>query len=148
MGISEHARRLRSLMSSLTHSWGGVMHIYVSKLAIIGSVNGLAPSRRKAISWSNAGILLIGPLGTNFNQIHIEIHNFSFKKIHLKKSSGKWRIFCSRPQYVKSTNELCLYGIIVCHSEERRLFQAGSVSKFFPHGHQGRVSLRHKVSWL
>ena len=30
-------------------------------------------------------------LGTNFNEILIEIHINSFKKIHLKMSSGKWR---------------------------------------------------------
>ena len=41
--------------------------------------------------WTNAGILLIGPLGTNFSEILIEIHTFSFKEMHLKMSSGKWR---------------------------------------------------------
>ena len=69
-------------------------HICVSKLTIIGSDNGLSPGRRQAIIWTNAGILLIGPLGTNFNETSIEIHTFSFKKIHLKLSSGKWRPFC------------------------------------------------------
>ena len=34
------------------------------------------------------GILLIRPLGTNFSEIIIEIQTFSFKKIHLKMSSG------------------------------------------------------------
>ena len=34
--------------------------------------------RRQAIIWTNAGILLIGPLGTNFSEILIEIHIFSF----------------------------------------------------------------------
>ena len=77
----------------LTH-WGRVTHIGVSKLTIIGSDNGLSPGRRQAIIWTNAGILLIGPLGTNFNKIFIEIHTFSFKKIHLKMSSRKWRPFC------------------------------------------------------
>ena len=43
------------------------MHICVGKLAIIGSDNGLSPRRRQAIIWTNAGILLIEPLGTNFN---------------------------------------------------------------------------------
>ena len=46
----------------LTH-WGGVTHICVSKLTIIGSDNGLSPGRRQAIIWTNAGILLIRPLG-------------------------------------------------------------------------------------
>ena len=38
--------------------------------------------------------LLIGPLGTNFNEILIKIYIFSFKKIHFKMSSGKWQPFC------------------------------------------------------
>ena len=63
----------------------------ISKLTIFGSDNGLPPGRRQAIIWTSAGILLNGPLGTNFNEILIEIHKFSFKKIHFKMSSGKWR---------------------------------------------------------
>ena len=74
----------------LTH-WGRVTHVCVSKPTTIGSDNGLSPGRRQAIIWTNAGILLIGPLGTNFSEIVIEIQTFSFKKIHLKMSSGKWR---------------------------------------------------------
>ena len=74
--------------------WGRVRHIYVSKLSIIGSDNGLSPGRRQAIIWTNAGILLIGPLGTNFSEILIGIQKFSFKKTHLKMPSAKWRLFC------------------------------------------------------
>ena len=65
----------------------------VGKLTIIGSDNGLSPGRCQAIIWTNAGILLIGPLGTNFNEILIGIQTFSFKKMHLKMSSAKWRLF-------------------------------------------------------
>ena len=72
----------------LTH-WGRVTHICVGKLTIIGSVNGLSPVRRQAIIWTNAGILLIGPLGTNFSEILFEIQTFSLKKIRLKMSSAK-----------------------------------------------------------
>ena len=79
--------------SFLTH-WGRVTHICVSKLTIIGSDNGLSPGRRQAIIWTNAGILLIGPLGTNFSEILIAILTFSFKKMHLKVSSAKWRPLC------------------------------------------------------
>ena len=52
--------------TALTH-WGRVTQICVSKLFIIGSDNGLSPGRRQAIIWTNAGILLIGTLGTNFS---------------------------------------------------------------------------------
>ena len=69
-------------------------HICISKLTIIGSDNGLSPDRRQAIIWTNPGILLTGPLGTNFSEILIEIHAFSFRKMHLKMLSGKWWPFC------------------------------------------------------
>ena len=68
--------------SSLTH-WGRVTHIHVSKSTIIGSDNGLSPGRHQAIIWTNAGILLIRTLETNFNEILISIPTFSFKKMHL-----------------------------------------------------------------
>ena len=77
----------------LTH-WGRATHICVIKLTIIGSENGLSPGRRQAILWTNAGISLIRPLGTNFNEILIEILIFLFKEMRLKVSSAKWRPFC------------------------------------------------------
>ena len=60
----------------------------------IDSDNGLAASMRQAIVWTNAGLLSIGTLGTNFCEILIEIHAFSFKKMHLKMSSGEYRSSC------------------------------------------------------
>ena len=103
----------------LTH-WGRVTHICVGKLTIIGSDNGLSPGRRQAIIWTNAGILLIGPLGTNFSENLIRIQTFSFTNIRLKTSSAKWRPFClglsvlivmgmgSRKE-AKLENVLCIY---------------------------------------
>ena len=77
----------------LTH-WGRVTHICVNTQTIVGPDNGLSPGRHQAIIWTSAGILLVGPLGANFNEIAIEIDPFIFKKIHLKMSSGIWRPFC------------------------------------------------------
>ena len=77
----------------LTH-WSHVTRICISKLTIICSDHGLSPGRCQVIIWTNAGILLIGTLGIDFNDILIEIHTFSFRKTHLKMSSGKWRPFC------------------------------------------------------
>ena len=77
---------------ALTH-WGRVTHICVGKLTIIGSDNGLSPGRRQTIFWTNARILLIGPLGTTFSETSTRIQAFSFKKMHLKMSSAKWRLF-------------------------------------------------------
>ena len=91
--ITEPSFQGNALRLFLTH-WGRETHICVGKLTIIASDNGLSPGRRQAIIWTNAGILLIGPLGTNINEIVIEIHTFPFKKMHLKMSSAKWRPFC------------------------------------------------------
>ena len=88
-------------VSNLTH-WGRVTHICVGKLTNIGSDNGLLPGRRQAIIWTSAGTLLIGPLGTNFSEILIEILTFSFKKMLLKMSSGKWRPFCLGLNVIKA----------------------------------------------
>ena len=87
--------RLSYILGTLTH-WGRVTHICVSKLTIIGSDNGLLPGRRQAMIWTNAGILLIGPIGTNSSEILIAIHIslYSFMKMHLKLLSAKWRLFC------------------------------------------------------
>ena len=87
--IMQHAY----LQLSLTH-WGPVTHICVSDLAIIGSHNGLSPGRRQAIIWTNTGILLVQILETNSSEIFSKIHTFSFKKMHLNMSSGKWQPFC------------------------------------------------------
>ena len=91
--IWEHGNSMEIVVKLLTHL--PQCHIYVSvKWVSIGSDNGLSPDWRQDIFWTNAGILLIGPLGTNFSEIWIKIQNFSFMKMHLKMSSGKWRPFC------------------------------------------------------
>ena len=69
-------------------------HICISKLTIIGLDNGLSPGWCQAIIWTNTGILLIEPLGTNVNEILIKIYTFALKKMDLKISSGKWRPSC------------------------------------------------------
>ena len=66
------------------------MHKYVSKLTNIVSDNGLSPGRSQAIIWTNAGILLIGPLGTIFSENLVKISTFPFMKTRLKVSSAKW----------------------------------------------------------
>ena len=77
-------------------------HICVGNLTIIGSDNGLSSGRRQAIIWTNAGILLIKPLGTNFSEDLIKILTFSFTKMRLKVSSAKWRQFCLGLNVLKS----------------------------------------------
>ena len=87
--------------------WGRVTHICVNKLTIIGSDNGLLPGRRQAIIWTNAAILLIEPLWTNFSEILIKSPTFSFKKMRLKKSSGKWGPYCLSLNVLKLDWKVC-----------------------------------------
>ena len=77
----------------LTH-WGRVTHICVCELTNIDSDNGLSPEWRQAIIWTNVGILLIGPSGTNVSEFLVGIHTSSFKEMHLNMSSAKWGPFC------------------------------------------------------
>ena len=58
-------RKWENVLNSLTY-------ICVGSLTITGSDNGFLPGRRQAIIWTIAGILFIGPLGTNFSAILIE----------------------------------------------------------------------------
>ena len=71
-----------------------VTHIWVSDLTSIGSDHSLSPGRRQAIIRTNAGILLIRPVGKNFSEFLVEILIFSFKKMRLKVSSANRRPFC------------------------------------------------------
>ena len=88
-------------------------YIFVNKLTIIGSDNGLSPERRQAIIWTSAGILLIESLGANSSEILSAIHAFSFKKIHLKTLSMKWWPFSL------GLNEWTNWGLHkICHSSE------------------------------
>ena len=113
------------LTISLEHlpHWGRVTHICVSKLSIIASDNGLSPVRRQAIVWTSAGILLIGPWGTNFSDILIDIHTFSFKKIDLKMSSAKWRPF------FHGLNVLNIIGM----NDDQNSWSIGVRASLFPH---------------
>ena len=79
------------------------MHICISNLTIIGPDNGFSPGQPQAIIWTNMGLLLITPLGTNFREILIGIHIYSFQKMHLKMSSRKWWPFCLGFHELKNT---------------------------------------------
>ena len=76
-------------------------HICVSKLTITGSDDGLSPGWRQVIIWTNTGILLIGPLRTNFSENLIEILTFWFTKMRLKSVVCEMTAILSRPQCVK-----------------------------------------------
>ena len=68
--------------------------IYASaNRVIIGSDNGFLPVMHRAIIKINDGLLLNGPLATNFSEISIKIQSFSCTKLQLKILSVKWRPF-------------------------------------------------------
>ena len=91
-------------LNVLTH-WGRVTHICVGKQTIIGSDNGLSPGRRQAIIWTNAGILLIGPLGTNFSEISNKLH------FHSQKCVWKCRL---RNVFHFVTSSMCQHTNYIC----------------------------------
>ena len=70
-----------------------VLHICVSKLGQHWFRYVFLPVRCQAIIWTNAGLLSIEPLGTNFSEILIKIQNSSFMKMYRKTSFAKWRTF-------------------------------------------------------
>ena len=64
----------------------------------------MSPVRRHAITWTNAGLLSKGLLGTSFSEIWIWILSFSFKKMHLKMSSARMAAILSRGRGVNSSD--------------------------------------------
>ena len=67
----------------LTHLPQCRIYVSVNWVSIV-SDNGLSPIRHQAITLTNDGLLLIKPLGTNFNEILSKIQNLSYKEIHMK----------------------------------------------------------------
>ena len=94
----------------LTH-WGRVTHICVSNLTIIGSDNGLSPGRRQAIIWTNTGILLIGPLRTNFNEDFNLNSNIFIQENTFESVVCEMAAILSRPQRVNPHFGNCFPGI-------------------------------------
>ena len=70
----------------------------------------MSPGRRQAITWTNERVLLIWPLRTNFSEILIEMHAFSFKKMHLKMSYWKRR----SSRLVISVLNTSIYFLVPC----------------------------------
>ena len=66
-----------------------------------------APIWHQAITWTNAVLLSIGLLGTNFSEMWIGIMSFSFKKMHLKMLSAKMAAILSRGRWVKEIS-MCM----------------------------------------
>ena len=89
---------LHSYMHCLTH-WGWVMHLCLN-YAITNPDNGLSSVCQKAIILINAGLLWVGPIGTNFIEILIRILIFSLQNA-LGNVACKIVAILSQSQYVK-----------------------------------------------
>ena len=88
----------------LTH-WGWATHICVGKLTIIGSDNGLSPGRHQAIIWTNTGILLIRPWGTNFSDLFYRKSNIFIQDNARENVVCEMASISSRPQCVTTLND-------------------------------------------
>ena len=85
----------------LSTHWGRVTHICVTRLTTIGSVNGLSPGRRQAIIWTNAGILLIVPLGS-LMKFYSKFRNLYSRKPNWKCSLENGDHFISAPMFYRN----------------------------------------------
>ena len=74
--------------------------ICVSKLVIIGLDNGLLPGQHQPIVWTNAGLLLITPLGSNFSEILIDFYIF-IQENAFENVIRKFAAILSRPHCIK-----------------------------------------------
>ena len=122
-------------------------HICVCKLTIIGSDNGLSPGQRQAIIWTNAGILLIGPLGTNFSEISVKVHIFSFMKVHLKMSSVKWQPSCLGLNVLRRQDDYMTS--LQLFTAVHLLGQGGVwIGELFAHHFEGYLTTSMTTIWL
>ena len=70
------------------------------------SDNGLSPVRCQAITWTNAGVLSIGLIGTNFNEIWIVILS---RKCIWKCLLPKWQPSCPGGRWVEHSKAQTAY---------------------------------------
>ena len=94
----------------------------------------------QAIIWTNVGILLIGPLETNFSEILIKIYIFSFKKMHLEMSFGNWWPFCLGLNVLKYNHchTICLVIIEVTDSCQNENTMSPVMNNSISPGQNGR----------
>ena len=104
--ISDFGWRIVYQMISFNSLRPSDAYICVGNLTIFSLVNDLSPGRCQAIIRINSGISLTRTIGINFGEIFIEIHAFSFNKMHSKMSSGKITAVLSWSQCVKLAVEL------------------------------------------
>ena len=87
-------------MYNMYSNWSismGFRSVCVSKLTPIASDNGLVPGRCQATLSTNAGILLIGPLGTNFTNYGLRLSGiFKTSTVHTCIAERRIRFMLSQ----------------------------------------------------
>ena len=73
----------------LPRHYGRETHICVSKLGAIDSDNGLSTVRCQVIIWKNAGLILIGPLGSYLSEIVIKAIFIQEKALEMSSAKQK-----------------------------------------------------------
>ena len=73
----------------LPRHYGRETHICVSKLGAIDSDNGLSPVRCQVIIWTNAGLILIGPLGSYLGEIVVKAIFIQEKTLEMSSAKQK-----------------------------------------------------------
>ena len=77
------------------------MYVYVNWVTI-GSDHGLLPVRHQATIWTNDGLLLIEPLGTNFSEYLNKITKIIIQENTFENVIYKITAMLSQPQCVKN----------------------------------------------
>ena len=75
--------------------------------AFIGLNYGLSPDQHQTIILTNNGLLFIGPMETNFNEIQINVLPFAYKKMLLRIQNGGL--------YVLDSVCPCCLGLLLYH---------------------------------
>ena len=94
-----------------THWSRVVTHLCVRNLTTIGSDNGLSPGWCQVIIFTNAGILLIGPKGTNFSELFLS----KFKQFHFRNAFE--RVVCKMASIFLSRLNVLMQYISRGHSK-------------------------------
>ena len=132
---------------------GGILSPFTGTACYSG--NGLLPVRCQAITWTNAGLLSIGLLATNLNEIRVGIQSFSFKEMWLKMSSAKMAAILSRGRWANRVAGGCPWHHDACSRLPDKisiiqpwycpmdlLWWPGDKQRVLMHGHQG-WNVRH-----
>ena len=120
-------------------------------LVNIASDNGLSPNRHQDIIWTNAGIFLTWPLGTNLIEISIKMQIFSFTKCICKCrlqngrhcGQGRWVKLHSLPTSLRPDNLIIING--AAKTKNRRIFKLNTDRKWYL-THKITISEKHFTS--